>query len=318
MIKRVVKFPFLLGIQAYFRLRALWPVWFYILNAKPRRLFRTSLPTLNPVQERLVKELRETGIAVTNLDELFPREELLPKLQSYTQELIRKAEVKTGKTFLEYLWDVQPVLDFENPFVKLALEGRVIDVVNSYMEMFSRFYYLTLNVTTPVESGTKSIASQRWHRDPEDKKMIKLFLYLNDVDSESGPFIYIPYSTYGLRWGNFLSQRPPRGVYPNSGEIERHIPHDHVKVLTGKAGTLIFCNTTGFHKGGYATGKPRTMFTAGYRSQASAWLDQYKYPVNFGEESKRLNLAPTQRYALEFNDNRLSTYLLYWLKGNRY
>ena len=316
--KRILKHPFIKLIEIYFRFRHSWLIWFYVLNRKPRRLFSALPPTLNPVQKRLVGELRETGIAEAHLDELFPGENLLPELQRYTQELVRKAEVKTGKTFLEYLWDVVPVLDFTNPFVRISLDERVLDIVNSYMEMFSRFYYLTLNVAKPVTTGMKPTASQRWHRDPEEKKMIKLLLYLDDVDEESGPFIYIPRSAYGLRVGKFLPQRPPRGVYPNPGEIERHIPQEYVRRLTGKAGTLIFCNTTGFHKGGYATAKPRIMFTAGYRSHASCWLDQYKCPEDFEEEVKRLTPAPAVRYTLEFNANRISTFLLYWLKGNKY
>ena len=315
-VKYIIKQPLIWAIQIYFRARQSHFVWMF-LNREPRRRHRENPSQLNMVQERVVKELHETGIATAHLDELFPGENKLAALHVYTAELRRNAEAKTGKTFLEYLWDVIPVLDFENSFVKISLDEKIIDIVNSYMEMFSRFYYLTLNVTKPVKEGEKAFASQRWHRDPEDKRMLKLFIYLNDVDEESGPFIYIPYSKYGLKWGHVFPQRPPRGFYPPEGAVEKIIPPDAIKYNTGRAGTVIFCDTTGLHKGGYALEKERVMFTAGYRSPVSAWYTDFKYPRNLEEEIKKANLNQKARFALKFNSTSYSTRLLYWLKGNK-
>ena len=49
------------------------------------------------------------------------------------------------------------------------------------------------------------------------------------------------------------------------------IPPEAIKTFTGKAGTMIFCDTSGLHQGGYATGKERIMSTFGYYSHASLW-----------------------------------------------
>ena len=316
-IKKIIKLPLVLFIKVYFRIRQFYPFWFYFLNRRPRKLYQKKPPNLNEVQERVVKSLRESGIAIVNLDEIFPGENKLALLQAYTRELRRKAEAKTGKTFLEYLWEVIPVLDFENPFVRISLDEKILDIVNAYLEMWARFYYLTLNITIPVKAGEKAFASQRWHRDPEDKKMLKLFIYLNDVDDGAGPFIYIPYSKYGLKWGHVFPQKPPRGFYPPEGAVEKIIPPDAIKYNTGRAGTVIFCDTTGLHKGGYALEKERIMFTAGYRSTVSAWYTDFKYPRNLEEEMKKANLNQKARFALKFNSTPYSTRLLYWLKGNK-
>ena len=42
-----------------------------------------------------------------------------------------------------------------------------------------------------------------------------------------------------------------------------------VRTFTGPAGTLLFCNTAGFHRGGFSTTAPRVLATATYSSPAS-------------------------------------------------
>ena len=39
--------------------------------------------------------------------------------------------------------------------------------------------------------------------------------------------------------------------------------------FVGAKATLIFCNTAGFHRGGFSTTKPRVLATATYSSPAS-------------------------------------------------
>jgi hypothetical protein len=66
--------------------------------------------------------------------------------------------------------------------------------------------------------------------------------------------------------------------------------------FTGPKGTLIFCNTSGFHRGGFAIGKPRVLATVTYSSPASlASLTERNYSLRPGDED---GLAPQQRYAL--------------------
>jgi hypothetical protein len=56
--------------------------------------------------------------------------------------------------------------------------------------------------------------------------------------------------------------------YPPEGAVESRFPPEQRRVCTGKAGTLVFCDTTGFHKGGHATGKGRYLFNAVYTTNA--------------------------------------------------
>jgi len=79
---------------------------------------------------------------------------------------------------------------------------------------------------------------------------------------------------------------------------------------------MIFCDTIGLHKGGYATQKERVLFTGGYCSSASAWRTAFNHPANLEEEMRRENFGEKARFAVEFNSNPTWTALLYWLKRN--
>jgi hypothetical protein len=90
-----------------------------------------------------------------------------------------------------------------------------------------------------------------------------------DVDADMGPFQYIPGSQprgpYADAWG----WRPLGDNYPTEEELEKRIPSSAAHAFVAPKGTLIFCNTAGFHRGGFSTTKPRVLATVTYSSPAS-------------------------------------------------
>ena len=282
--------------RPYHLVRTAYPVWFNILNREARKLYEDEPPALNTVAERIVRDLKSTGIAVAHLEELFPGADLLGQLQKHAQKLLESAKIKKGKEFLLQLTELRPVLNFNDPLVQLALAPNVLNIVNAYLEIFAKFKTFSLNLTLTMPLNSPATKSQRWHRDPEDKKMCKMFVYLSDVDENSGPFIYIPESHYGGKWRKVFPQRPPRGYYPPDGAVERVIPAEAIKKMTGRAGTILFGDPSGLHKGGYALGRERLMFTVTFASSASLLKTFYSLPDNFKEQAKKLTAA--QKYAL--------------------
>lgn len=305
---RLVKPPIRGLIRIYLKLYDFKIMWF-LSNRRSQKLFTEKYLSLNQVQSRLAAELKKTGIAVSHLDELFPGENILPSLQSYVKKISHQAKAEfNNKQFLLYLWDLFPVLDLDNPFIKFSLDRRILDIVNSYLGMYSRFFLFTLNVTRPVGRESEEIGSQLWHRDSNDRRLCKIFIYLNDVDSEAGPFIYVKNSMEGGRWENFFRQFR---LITNE-EIKSAISEEEIKICTGRAGTVIFCDTAGLHKGGYALSKERVMFTAGYRSPAAIEADYFKYPSDFGEQMQKNSLAPQAVNAVSPRPQRLATKLKYF------
>jgi len=71
---------------------------------------------------------------------------------------------------------------------------------------------------------------------------------------------------------------------------------DHAVSFTAPKGTLIFCNTCGFHRGGFATGKPRVLATVTWSSPASlASLTERNFTIRADGSN---GLRPNQEFAL--------------------
>jgi hypothetical protein len=104
--------------------------------------------------------------------------------------------------------------------------------------------------------------SQSWHRDPEDSQITKVFIYFSDVDESSGPFEYVLSSP----WCYFDVCEP--GKYP-AVEVNESVIHPQLFAkVTGKIGTVAFCQTSGLHKGGHGE-KARTMGILSYVPEES-------------------------------------------------
>lgn len=299
-------------MRSYFSLRSTWPVWF-LLNHKPRALYQGAYPRLDDVQQRLVRELKETGIAATHLDELFPGKNFLSQLTAYTNELMEHNIKKSNKEFTAYVLDPVPEVDVSNPFVEFALRARIIDIVNAYHDMYTRFFYLQLNINHPVSSGSLPQHSQRWHRDLDDLRMCKIFVYLNDVDQGGGPFMFLPRSHYGEKWRSVFPQTLPFGLYPSDAQVASVVPASEFRTCTGRAGTVIFCDVSGLHRGGYVTKTQRLMLTIGYRSNASVWPTCVKHKESAMLTAEVARRGPAFHYAVAPFDRRFPSKRLFKL-----
>ncbi len=282
-------------IQVYFSVRNSWFVWYGILNLRPRRLYAQHPRPLNSVQERILRDMRTDGIAFSSLDELFPGENRLAQLRDWIATHNPLPQT-SKKKFLHEYWSTVPELDLNNPFMNLGLSDMYLHTANAYYGMWSRY---SLAHLAKIEPDTESdpAFSQNWHRDPEEKRYMKVFLYLNDVDQDTGPFTYVRKSAYGLKFGKLFMQHPPMGSYPNSEELEAVIPPEYVKSCTGEAGTVIFCDPAGLHFGGRAKTKPRTMFTAGYSS--AAFSEGARFTITQASTKAAIaTMTPEQKFAL--------------------
>ena len=85
-------------------------------------------------------------------------------------------------------WDLPHLPD--SPLLKVALDKTLLEIVSAYLGMWPRLHAVGAWLNFPTEDDAKE--AQLWHRDPEDLKIIKVFIYLNDVNAENGPFCYIP------------------------------------------------------------------------------------------------------------------------------
>jgi len=113
-------------------------------------------------------------------------------------------------------------------------------------------------ITTAEDTTTT-----KFHRDREYLFMLKVFYYLNDVDMDGGPFVYVKNS-----WNKTQQKEGYVGYGPkkrfSDAEITNMYGVDNVKHLVAKCGDIIIANTTGFHKGLQCQLTERNMLTLRY------------------------------------------------------
>jgi ectoine hydroxylase-related dioxygenase (phytanoyl-CoA dioxygenase family) len=171
----------------------------------------------------------------------------------------------------------------------------MLDIANDYLGMWSKLEYVDVWYSIPQAVDAERKASQRWHRDYNDRHLLKAFLYLVDVDEQAGPFEYVPRSAPGGELDQLWPWRPLGENYPPDDEFANRMNGRSVTFAAPK-GTVILCNTSGFHRGGFATGKPRVLATLTWDSPASLKaLAERNYVL---APSNGVAVSNAQRYAL--------------------
>jgi len=253
-------------------------------NPRSRRRVTAAPPVLDDLQHRLVGELREQGYAVVPFAELCSDEDLWSAVRTRGDEFIasteaaladrgdesRQVHVRGGKEFVVRAYEREGApLDAHDPWLRAAVSSRLLDVANAYLGMWAKLSYLDWWYTVPQPGGAERVASQLWHLDFDDKHLLKAFLYLVDVDADTGPFEYVPGSQPGGRHAGTWPWTPFGTGRISEEELARRLPEAQVKSFTAPRGTLILCNTSGLHRGGYSTAKARVLAAATFCSPAS-------------------------------------------------
>src|SRR5919201_3985779 len=253
-----------------------------LANRGSRRRYAQQAPFLDEAHRRVLDRLRIEGHASLPFSELVPDPAVWEELEANAAEFVAETEAglvrereggeselrrRAGKEFLvrKYSWGVQ--LGLDDPWLRLGTNPRLLDIANAYLEMWSKLEYVDVWYTAPA-GGDERRASQRWHRDFNDRHLLKAFIYLVDVDEETGPFEYVPRSAPGGELDQLWPWRPLGDNYPPEDEFAERIDGRAV-TFTAPKGTIIFCNTSGFHRGGFATGKARVLATWTWDSPAS-------------------------------------------------
>ena len=243
--------------------------------------------------------LRSEGIIVCAAQELFGDTgiQLLDRIGKEVDGLVEKQrdsdgvqgtqKSSAGKTYLISLLSKE--IDSESPFLQLAIQPSLLRIVNDYLGL--RSYLRAINVWMNVPAADPPKESQLWHRDGDDLRILKVFIYLMDVDMSAGPFWFIPGTHEGAGRQIPVSQEAGR---VSDSEMEKKIPASKWKACTGMARTAILADTTGFHKGGKCEVKPRVLLTYEYVSGAS------RYPREFHlhGEGRLVDLDSLQKDAL--------------------
>ena len=256
--------------------------WRYTFNLGPALKFRIARSGLSAEAARVVRDLDRQGIAMIPADKLLGESSLFAELQSAVasleQSLSRQLQEArqaaddplTGreKAFLYELLGPRPALDPSSIFARFALSRPILQIANAYFGMYTRLRYY--NVWHTFVTSGQPRQSQLWHRDREDRLILKLFVYLDDVDLEAGPLTYAP----GTHLKGAIRQTPEcfqeSGVWRSTDEqMAAVVPRERWISAVGGKGAIVFADTHGYHKGGLARGRDRILYTCMFTSPAS-------------------------------------------------
>jgi hypothetical protein len=266
-------------------------MWRYVFNLSSTAAYRFSHHSLPDEERRLLRDLDRDGVAMTSAASLleggscFDRlAEAVASLEQDQADAIAAArrdadrgDAIGSKTFIYPLLGEKPVLDVESIWARFALQPPLLRIVNAYFGMFTQLRYY--NVWHTFATQTPPRESQLWHRDREDYQILKLFVYLSDVDAGAGPF------TYARRTHRKGNVRREPACFIESGvkrsgdrEMAAVVPSEQWVTATGRKGTIVFADTRGYHKGGGGRERDRLIYTCMFTSPASQVRELFERP----------------------------------------
>jgi hypothetical protein len=262
------------------------PTWRLGFNLGPTvRHVRHPRP-LGAEAQRVLRALRREGVAITTAAQLLGDPTLFDEASARVEELIveRAGEIDAirgtdpagpdrvaspEKRFLVELMGAEPVIHPDDPLVRLALDDQIRGVAEAYTRM--QLQLRDLNAWINVPTMGEAFSSQRWHRDlPEDHSIVKAFIFMRDIDEGAGPTEFAS----GSHRGRGRRVKVPAefdGLADRADDAamdEAFPPATRAKGI-GPAGTIMFVDTRGYHRGGRATTSDRVVLQALYSSRSS-------------------------------------------------
>ena len=150
-----------------------------------------------------------------------------------------------------------------NPFIQFAFSEHVLPKAVAYFKGKPRLLHVALNLSLPM-TNNKLIESQLWHVDFDDSKLLRVVLYLSDVDESAGPFTLVSKLTSRRIRSLLFVQRLTDQM------LEKKVQSSEKLCAIGKSGTLLFVDTANcFHQGSRCT-KARLALFITFSTQSPA------------------------------------------------
>ena len=220
--------------------------------------YAKSLPVLSPADRLIVDRLQQEGVYVTSLEQLgfASTPQLLEACSQVLACTNPEGDRGVAKSPL-HIYTLSELADFS----LWGNEQRLLDIVQNYIGLPIKFQGIQLR----RESGhPDQFGAMLWHKDGDDRRSIKVIVYLSDVEREHGPFEYIPKSVTAANrlklWIDYQIFRTGFSGLKDEN-MERFVPRSAWKSCVGPAGTVIFVDTHSvFHHGSLRTAERSALF----------------------------------------------------------
>lgn len=266
-----------------------------------QKMYQLESLELDEVQRELLRDLQTKGIAITHFDNLIGDYSLWKRISADSNNLISRAkempDEKLSAKQDDYKDHIKKLLKFNEPvsldniWLTLAVQKKILTLVNAYLAQWCKLVYFDVWYTKPMNPQESRIYSQNWHRDPDDQQMVKVFLYLSDVGQDDGALEYVIGSSLKIA-PHYKTQF---SHYPEGDKFNAFLKQQNCVKALGKRGTIVLCDTTGFHRGGYSTKNPRVLSAMVYVTAASIMKGRFKIK----KDESFSKCEPSVRFTLE-------------------
>lgn len=205
------------------------------------------LPTLESSDLAIVRDLELKGIAVTSIDQLnLPdTDNFFAAAKQISDELAQMSQTTEYRGKHTFSATAAQLMRYPDVFW-WGVQESLLRIAECYLKLPVAYdglsYYYS--IANSQESGPR-----KWHRDKEDWRMIKVGVYLNDVDDFGGPFECV-FPEANAKIHEFAKQ--PYQIFPES-ELKNLLgdkPEAWRKSCTGDTGTVIFVDTAAYYHRG--------------------------------------------------------------------
>ncbi|MEH2001566.1 MAG: phytanoyl-CoA dioxygenase [Nostoc sp.] len=200
-----------------------------------------NLPALEGSDRHILNALKKDGVYVTTLADLGLNSS--SELLKAAYHELSQMENPNNDHLDEKLPQIYTVTGLPE-FYAWGIEKRLVNIIENYIGLPIAFHgvHLRKDLKNKHQFGTLL-----WHSDAEDRRIIKIIIYLNDVEEKTGPFEYIPRSLTSLfSWNYFrLYYKLWKSGYTgiDDEQVKPVIPKSAWKSCPGPAGTVILVDT---------------------------------------------------------------------------
>ena len=268
-----------------------------LIHEKKVAQYQVRLPKLNRENKKILEALQKTGTHSIFIEDL--QLESTPAFLTKIRDLVDYMKNLPSENKLSM--DLEPQIFADYPeFFLWGIEQKLLNIIENYigLPVYYQGYSIRRDIVTKA-SDSKCI--RNWHLDGEDRAVIKIIIYLNDVGVDGGHYEYIPKD---------LTKKAVKKLNYDLGYLSDQtmidvIPKDYWSNCMGKLGTVIITDTASvFHRAKPPEKDDRYSISFCYTSNKPKlyWNSERFFPNNLPEIRNQLNKK--QRNAL-INKNKL-------------
>lgn len=147
-----------------------------------------KLPKLAASDRVILDSIKRDGIHITNLTELGLNS--TSQLLNSAYSLLPSMGTANYRSSTQNPPEIYIVTDLP-AFYNWGREQRLFNIIENYIGLPVAYHGVHLRKDF---ANTEQFQTLLWHRDIEDRRVLKIIVYLNDVEEKHGPFEYVPIS----------------------------------------------------------------------------------------------------------------------------